>query len=273
MNQIISHRWTKAGPSDPDWDQLVELSRCSSSKPILPTPRLRVIPPETFSDTVIEMMLEIPGLTREKILQSVKDCCYNHVSALYQLLLQIEASGTLGNVRRPLSIPPLRRGPSPDRLTPDAGLERQVLCKVSSSSDFSTFSEQRPLLTSSRTSLHVPEWVIDNQMVEKFGDDGAESDVEDQPHAQCNRHLTTRRHTVGPGDTFNEDVMGHPLQELNVDNPVEAAIPKLSIIPNMNLPMNIPLLQGLATENFSVKNQHLLRPPPYMGASEYRQSP
>jgi serine/threonine-protein kinase SIK3 len=106
------------------------------------------------------------------------------------------------------------------------------------------------------------------------GGDGGESDVEDQQpraHQQCNnRHLTTRRHTVGPGDTFDEDVMGHPLQELNVDNPADnLAVPKLSIIPNMNLPANIPLLQGLPTENFSVKNPHLLRPPPYMGASAY----
>jgi hypothetical protein len=173
----------KAGPSDPDWDQLVALSRSStSSSAVVPPVRLRVIPPETFSETVIEMMLEIPGLTREKVLQSVKDCSYNHVSALYQLLLQMEASGTLGSVKRPLSIPPLRRGPSPDRLTPDAGLmERQVLSStVASASDFATFAEQRPVLTSSRSSLQVPEWVImDNQLVEKFGEGKAVGETVD----------------------------------------------------------------------------------------------
>ncbi|CAG0917990.1 unnamed protein product [Notodromas monacha] len=258
MNQIISHRWMKAGPTDPEWESLVEMSKYETPKAF---PQIEYIPPDAFHASVLEMMEEIPGLTKERIIQSVNEGCFDHVSALYNLLVQLDAKGILGSVRRPLSVPRPRAGPSPDRLTCDRSEVRDNVPSVTISD--SSIPEQQP-----RPLTLPPEWVIDNQMVEKFGEGGdcVESDGEDQPHAQYGRFLTTRRHTVGPGDTLHEQV-GHPLQELNVDNPVDAGAAKPVIIPNINLPVNIPLLQGLPTENFSVKNPHLLRPPAYMGAS------
>ena len=43
----------------------------------------------------------------------------------------------------------------------------------------------------------------------------------------------------------------------------------LDILPNTNLPMNLPLVQHQPPQNFSVKDQHLLKPPPVLGASEF----
>lgn len=38
------------------------------------------------------------------------------------------------------------------------------------------------------------------------------------------------------------------------------------LLPHTNLPKNLPLFQNEPTHNFSVKDQHLLKPPPVMGA-------
>lgn len=44
---------------------------------------------------------------------------------------------------------------------------------------------------------------------------------------------------------------------------------EIDIIPNTNLPVNIPLVQHQPPQNFTIKDQHLLKPPPAMGASKY----
>lgn len=44
---------------------------------------------------------------------------------------------------------------------------------------------------------------------------------------------------------------------------------EMNIIPNTNLPANIPLVQHQPPQNFTIKDQHLLKPPPAMGASMF----
>lgn len=39
------------------------------------------------------------------------------------------------------------------------------------------------------------------------------------------------------------------------------------LLPHTNLPLMLPLLQNQPPHNFSVKDQHLLKPPPAMGAA------
>lgn len=41
---------------------------------------------------------------------------------------------------------------------------------------------------------------------------------------------------------------------------------QLNILPNTNLPQNIPLVQYQPPHNFTIKDQHLLKPPPVLGA-------
>lgn len=44
---------------------------------------------------------------------------------------------------------------------------------------------------------------------------------------------------------------------------------QLNILPNTNLPQNIPLVQYQPPHNFTIKDQHLLKPPPVLGAGTY----
>lgn len=42
----------------------------------------------------------------------------------------------------------------------------------------------------------------------------------------------------------------------------------VNILPNTNLPQNIPLVQYQPPHNFTIKDQHLLKPPPVLGAGK-----
>lgn len=41
------------------------------------------------------------------------------------------------------------------------------------------------------------------------------------------------------------------------------------VLPHTNLPLNLPLVQHQPPQNFQIKDQHLLKPPPVMGASKF----
>ena len=84
----------------------------------------------------------------------------------------------------------------------------------------------------------------------------------------------TRRHTVGPGDTAHQPPTAYthcypqgytPLPLLHpLQNSTDA-----QVLPHTNLPFNLPLVQNQPPQNFQIKDQHLLKPPSAMGASEY----
>lgn len=42
----------------------------------------------------------------------------------------------------------------------------------------------------------------------------------------------------------------------------------VNVLPNTNLPLNIPLVEFQSPKNFTIKDQHLLKPPQVMGASK-----
>jgi serine/threonine-protein kinase SIK3 len=74
----------------------------------------------------------------------------------------------------------------------------------------------------------------------------------------ANRQLASRRHTVGPGQPPNYYTPPRPYP-----------IPGMRgvILPQTNLMQNLPLVSNLPPESFSVKNQHLLKPPPALQLS------
>lgn len=78
---------------------------------------------------------------------------------------------------------------------------------------------------------------------------------------QATAHLgNTRRHTVGPGDVAHEQAFGgNPAV-----NPVNF---KFGAEAGTNIPINLPMLQNQPLHNFTIKDQHLLKPPTVMGAS------
>jgi hypothetical protein len=75
------------------------------------------------------------------------------------------------------------------------------------------------------------------------GDDGS--------HLTADRLLNLRRHTLGPGQT---PVFSGPAFPPSLDY--------RGILPQTNLMQNLPLVSNLPPENFSIKDPHLLKPPP-----------
>lgn len=69
----------------------------------------------------------------------------------------------------------------------------------------------------------------------------------------------TRRHTVGPGDVAHEQALANPTVPINF---------KFGPENGTHLPINLPMLQNQPLNNFTIKNQNLLKPPTFMEASE-----
>lgn len=85
------------------------------------------------------------------------------------------------------------------------------------------------------------------------------AEVGDQLFSQLpNTHPNARRHTVGPGDVAHEQALGNPV----------AVNFKFGVDVGTNLPINLPKLQNQPLHNFTIKDQHLLKPPTVMGASK-----
>lgn len=73
---------------------------------------------------------------------------------------------------------------------------------------------------------------------------------------------------MGPGDTAHEQVLdAHYMLPCYRMEGLQSGRPPFSILPNTNLPLNLPLVKNQPPQNFTFKDQHLLKPPPVMGAS------
>lgn len=86
-----------------------------------------------------------------------------------------------------------------------------------------------------------------------------------QPHPMqltVNANGNIRRHTVGPGDVMHEQALGNPAGVMNFKFDGAAMGPN-------QIPINLPMLQNQPINTFTVKDQHLLKPPMVMGASKY----
>lgn len=69
-----------------------------------------------------------------------------------------------------------------------------------------------------------------------------------------------RRHTVGPGDVAHEQALVNPSIPINFKTGNDVG---------PQLPINLPMLENQPLHNFTIKDQHLLKPPTVMGASTY----
>lgn len=74
-----------------------------------------------------------------------------------------------------------------------------------------------------------------------------------------------RRHTVGPGDVAHEQALNHPTAAINFKFDPNAT---MSMMAQPQIPINLPMLMNQPINTFTIKDQHLLRPPMEMGASE-----
>ncbi|XP_054260207.1 serine/threonine-protein kinase SIK3-like isoform X2 [Macrosteles quadrilineatus] len=207
----------------------------------------------SLNNVVIEHMLQLPGLDKDMIVKSLAENSFDHLSAIYHLLvdkIERRSRSSFGVIANSAPIhQQLRR----------ASITTGVVERVNEADTNS------PLLMSMPT---MPAMLLmqDSLQLEKFKDvesvdtEGYEenSKVKYEDKSQSHYHVTMRRHTVGPGDCTHEQVLeAHYMKQGGH---------QLNILPNTNLPQNIPLVQYQPPHNFTIKDQHLLKPPPVLGA-------
>nr|CAD7444367.1 unnamed protein product [Timema bartmani] len=332
IKQILNHRWMIQGGDNLSIKKLApELEvHCDTSDKILP-----------LNNEVVEHMLRLPGLDSEMIQRSVQSQSFDHISAIYHLLVdklksnekgtdavtptcnmsffpsQRKTSITTGYLFDPtklLSRPSSSDGRELERMFKDLPAFRDLQCdfQLGHKELCTLISEQidsdyvdvvkaligvvdRSLTSESNieqidfplVSLPVTPAVYllnDSQFLEKFGDADMQLELESEElqhksnganSGVFDKYHTARRHTVGPGDTAHEQLFKRDHVDLGKDltsglNVLEAHYIKmegqqLNILPNTNLPLNLPKVQHQPPQNFTVKDQHLLKPPPVMG--------
>ncbi|XP_068081094.1 serine/threonine-protein kinase SIK3 isoform X2 [Anabrus simplex] len=252
IKQILHHRWMNQGDVEPSLQRLEAEMDCITEPIDTPLP---------LNSLVVEHMLQLPGLDQDMIIKSVQADSFNHISAIYHLLVdKLEKRDVV-------------RNPSQNSLPLQSAQRKASITTgvVDRSPVNETETEQSgsPLVSMPA----IPAVYLleeDSQQLEKFGDMDMQMEAEfeeAQRQASGNtgvvdRCLTTRRHTVGPGDTAHEQVLEAHYIKLDGTG-------ALNILPNTNLPQNLPLVQHQPPQNFTIKDQHLLKPPTVMGASEF----
>ncbi|XP_077280093.1 serine/threonine-protein kinase SIK3 isoform X2 [Temnothorax americanus] len=208
ISQILAHSWMGG-------DGVIELEPGGCH------PDVNVPPP--LNQLVIENMLRLPGLNADSLLQAIKGNTFDHVSAIYNLLVD-RLEPTMPNLPSIQSIP--------GDYLPDGA-----------------------------------------HQLEKFGETEAETEEKSGLYLPSGTsYHTTRRHTVGPGDAVHQSPLSYPYNHMSGYQTLQP-FPILQcnldpqVLPHTNLPLNLPLVQHQPPQNFQIKDQHLLKPPPVMGAT------
>ncbi|XP_071571585.1 serine/threonine-protein kinase SIK3 isoform X1 [Temnothorax nylanderi] len=208
ISQILAHSWMGE-------DGVIELEPGGCH------PDVNVPPP--LNQLVIENMLRLPGLNADSLLQAIKGNTFDHVSAIYNLLVD-RLEPTMPNLPSIQSIP--------GDYLPDGA-----------------------------------------HQLEKFGETEAETEEKSGLYLPSGTsYHTTRRHTVGPGDAVHQSPSSYPYNYMSGYQTLRP-LPILQcnldpqVLPHTNLPLNLPLVQHQPPQNFQIKDQHLLKPPPVMGAT------
>ncbi|XP_075222290.1 serine/threonine-protein kinase SIK3-like isoform X2 [Lycorma delicatula] len=236
MKQILAHKWMKQVDPDP---RLEDTS--------VPSP----VETRVLNNTVVEHMLQLPGLDRDMIYKSVTENSFDHISAIYHLLVD-KLESQISKVNNCLTTGSVLTHQQTRRASITTGVVERVNEMESSTSPFMAMPTMQ--------SMHLMQ---DSLQLEKFGD--ADSDMPERSTVRNEAvnttdkyHVTARRHTVGPGDSTHEQVLEAHYMKQGEQH--------LNILPNTNLPQNIPLVQYQPPHNFTIKDQHLLKPPPVLGA-------
>ncbi|KAK3913599.1 Serine/threonine-protein kinase SIK3 [Frankliniella fusca] len=257
IKQIFRHKWMTEGQptNEPPCYPVVELEP----------------EPEPLNKLVMEHMLQLPGLTSEMIIQSLQEKTFDHISAIYHLLVDKLEQRSQNGPTRPI------------------GLMQRKASITTGVVDRSPLNEFEPFAPTNSPLMSMPiipdECTFSNsQLLETFGDTDSlpEADQDHDHHLPYAQHSlrrgsggssssgdkyhATRRHTVGPGDTAHEQVLdAHYILPSYRTEGLQAGNP-FGILPNTNLPLNLPLVKNQPPQNFTFKDQHLLKPPPVMGA-------
>ncbi|XP_041971272.1 uncharacterized protein LOC121727461 [Aricia agestis] len=216
-------------------------------------------------DAVLAKMLTLPGLTHQAIQQSVEEERFDHIAAIYHLLLD--------------KILARDRQMDRDSLDSSTGLPLDLTsCK--DTEDEQMEAEESGGLEG-LMELPAPGYltaVNPGESLEKFGV-GCAGDSAETAEAVATKRSSAvaaddapaaRRHTVGPGDCRRAQAGDHspcaPVElrtaplcgsaHFSSESPAHVAL-----LPNTNLAAKLPAVQHQPPRYFSVKDQHLLKPP------------
>ncbi|XP_070000795.1 serine/threonine-protein kinase SIK3 isoform X4 [Penaeus vannamei] len=257
IERIMQHKWITQESLDPRIDEVLQHYNTPESDN----------PPPDNAQVIEHMTHNIPSLDREKILQSVHGARFDRISAIYNLLEEqlIESAA---------SSPSIALYPQPLPVVPTHHRKSSITTGFVDRSPVSDTEEPAqavPLFPCSPLPPNPPiayDPFQASSSFEKYGepDVSGESDNDEPNQRSVDQYRHSRRHTVGPGDTHHEEVRG----QLQLFGPGGCVVgthqqPPVSILPQTNLPQNLPLVQDLPPQNFSTKDQHLLKPPPCMG--------
>ncbi|XP_032682822.1 serine/threonine-protein kinase SIK3-like isoform X2 [Odontomachus brunneus] len=208
ISQILGHSWMNG-------DGIAELEPGGCNSDVSVPPQLNQL--------VIENMLRLPGLSADTLLQAINGNAFDHVSAIYNLLVD-RLEPTMPNLPSIQSIP--------GDYLPDGAHQLEKFGEAEAE-------------TEERSSLYLPPGTP---------------------------YHTTRRHTVGPGDAAHQPPTSYPYNHMSGYQtlrplPIPHCNMDPQVLPHTNLPLNLPLVQHQPPQNFQIKDQHLLKPPPVMGAT------
>uniref|UniRef100_A0A182MLI5 Non-specific serine/threonine protein kinase n=1 Tax=Anopheles culicifacies TaxID=139723 RepID=A0A182MLI5_9DIPT len=247
---------------------------------------------ENLDTVVMTHMLQLPGLTADMIAQSVHESRFDHIYAIYNLLvdklrqkrkekgrLQHHASLAYSRSRKTsittgvVDRTEVIKNDSLERLSPLTSVGSTIL-NISSGLAGTEDLEKYDLETAGSTAT-TPTTTIPGTV--KSSESSTTGDHYLFPPGCANGGTlgaggNTRRHTVGPGDVAHEQVLVNP-NVVPISFKIGGGPHEPPIPPTPNVPINIPSLQNQPIHNLTIKDQHLLKPPTVMGASEYKASP
>lgn len=258
LRGVAKHRWVTSH-TDPGGGKF-ELWKgdcsCHANEPPF-NPRLQQI--------IKDIMLAIPRMTEEKLNKVIKENKYDHLSATYHLLHDRLEGCFQHDIATiiPAEIAELT----------EAFASSEIIGKSNSPEPMDADDSDVQMLSPSTC------FTYKEDTLEKFGDGSTAMDAEeDKNNKSCGEIHATRRHTVGPGDCRHTQALElttpgtvtTPVSSLNSAASADGHNASLyspnhcnpvSMLPNTNLAAKLPAVQHQPPRYFSVKDQHLLKPP------------
>ncbi|CRK86177.1 CLUMA_CG000076, isoform A [Clunio marinus] len=240
LKQIANHKWLARY----NLINITELNESLTSQ----------IDKRNLDTMVINRMLEIPGLTTDLIAQSVHEARYDHIYAIYHLLCdKLEEKRKEQKRLQQIAYSRSRKTSITTGIVDRSEtMKQETIDRLSPLTSTVTITGQVGLQT---LDLDFEKFSVDLDVDSSC----YQQRQSDSSQLTVNINGNIRRHTVGPGDVAHEQALGNPVA-------MNFKFDGVSMGPNQ-IPLNLPMLQNQPINTFTVKDQHLLKPPIVMGAT------
>ena len=268
LEQIASHPWSiKWRDSDPQTADLLDAIARPARTSVVGTD-LATWAIEAINESVVDYIVRAVNVSHETVIDCVRQNKCDDLSAMYHMLdLSLAEAGreaarlaaeaaTASAVAAPpaannIVVPSVVLSTSPSLPTMPPPPPPPL-----SPTSMSPFFQHSAALPSSSGS-NSPRGPTEIYNEDTLDASQLYNDLQQyQRQLENEKLLTIRRHTLGPGQSPMNPWDVTPLP-LNFQH-----MPEYNILPQINLTQNFDLVGNLPPEKFSVKDQHLLKPPP-----------